>query len=91
MTDSKDRLREIGVDPEEWCSCYYCISHFPAKDITCWTGDKSPMAICPNCMIDSVLRGYVVNSELEELYERYFNTYVGDEDFDINCVQAPKS
>ena len=78
MTGMVENLRNLNVDPEEWCSCYYCISHFPAKDIKDWTGDEQPMAICPKCSIDSVMRGYVVNSKLEELYEYWFNTFDDD-------------
>ena len=71
-------MKKQGIDPEEWCSCYYCISHFPAKDIEGWTADTTPQAICPRCSIDSVMLGYVENSKLEELYEKYFNTYADD-------------
>ena len=80
MSNTLNFLKEINCDPEQWCSCYYCISHFQAKDIQVWTADESPQAICPKCMVDSVMLGYYENSKLEELYEKWFNTFVEEDD-----------
>ena len=63
------------LNDNDICSCYYCISHFPFSQITEWTRDDEPMAICPLCGIDSVVAGEVEIDTLEEMYERWFNTY----------------
>lgn len=72
MTDSKDFLRQTNTAPEDWCSCYYCISHFQAKEIDFFTTDEMPQAICPKCLVDSVMIGDYTNEYLIEIHKKYW-------------------
>lgn len=50
------------------CGCYYCLRVFSSKEIDGWTGGGKT-AICPYCMIDSVIgdaSGYAITRDLLE-------------------------
>jgi hypothetical protein len=59
--------------------CFYCCRLYSPKDIKNWIDDNQT-ALCPHCGIDSVIgsdSGYMVNIEfLNEMYQRWFNTFV---------------
>jgi len=42
------------IEESEMCGCYNCLSVFSKNDITEWT-DGGQTAICPKCVVDSVL------------------------------------
>lgn len=57
------------ISQSKICGCFYCGFVFPAADLTDddWTIDVGgPTALCPSCMIDSVIgdaSGYPIEDE----------------------------
>lgn len=39
----------------ELCGCFYCLAVFPSSEITQWIGGGEDSALCPYCVIDSVI------------------------------------
>lgn len=75
-------INQLGIEPSDMCSCYYCISHFPISEIQVWTADETPQAICPKCFVDSVILGDIPIIELERLYDKWFNNYTNDDEWE---------
>lgn len=42
------------IDESEMCGCYNCTNIFSKNDIIQWT-DNGKTAICPHCIVDTVL------------------------------------
>ena len=60
------------------CGCFYCLATFPPMAITQWIGDKhGDTAMCPECVIDSVIgsaSGFPIEAEfLKRMNARWFN------------------
>jgi hypothetical protein len=51
--------------------CYYCLSHVKLHEIVEWT-DSGDTAICPVCLVDSILPGNVSERKLRELNREAF-------------------
>ncbi len=65
------------VQASNVCGCFYCLKTFPPSDIREWI-DKGQTALCPHCVIDSVLgskSGYPVTDQgfLRRMYDRWFS------------------
>ncbi len=68
------------------CGCFHCKSTFPPSKITVWL-EEEETALCPNCMIDSVIgdaSGYPVADEmfLSEMHQFFFQRTMAWEDFE---------
>ena len=63
------------LDASSQCGCFYCLSIFPASEITEWT-DEGRTAICPKCPVDSVIgsaSGYPITIEfLQRMHDNWF-------------------
>ena len=65
----------------EACGCFHCLSIFPPSEIEEWTDElhaDQVTAICPHCMIDSVIgsaSGCPISREfLETMKKRWFGS-----------------
>lgn len=56
------------------CTCFYCMSSFPGKDIQNVTVERDgrETAICPQCGVDSVLPVAVDSVTLALMHKVYF-------------------
>ena len=79
--DTKDAHRYcISHKPElsqdNICGCFYCGKMFSPTEITDWILDRHGTALCPYCMIDSVIgesSGYPITPEfLCEMHRAWF-------------------
>lgn len=61
---------------DQKCGCFYCLEIFNSREIVQWLNEKNGTALCPYCMIDSVIgesSGYPISKEfLEEMREYWF-------------------
>jgi hypothetical protein len=57
------------------CGCFYCLSIFPTSRIVEWI-DEGQTALCPECLVDSVIgsaSGYAITREfLERMHAHWF-------------------
>lgn len=64
------------IEQSQDCACFYCFSHFQAKNVKTWVGINDEIALCPNCSIDAVLgdkSGYELgDSFLKQMHKYWF-------------------
>ncbi|MCL2462716.1 MAG: cytoplasmic protein [Defluviitaleaceae bacterium] len=56
------------------CGCFYCLKVFDPKEITWWV-DKNNTAVCPYCLIDSIIgesSGYPITAEFLLKMKKYW-------------------
>lgn len=67
---NREKLEKVSE-----CACYYCYKIFPPSEIQEWV-DKNNTAICPYCLIDSVLPIYEESEKdieaLTKMHEYWF-------------------
>lgn len=65
---------KVQLEVDQNCGCFYCLKIFNSREITDWIDNDT--AICPYCMIDSVMgesSGYPITYEfLEAMYQYWF-------------------
>ena len=58
------------------CGCFYCGRVYPASEVESWSHDREDMtAICPYCLIDSVIpdaSGFSLDAEFLRDMQRYW-------------------
>ena len=57
------------------CGCFYCLTIFNPQEIQEWIDDKLGTALCPYCLIDSVIgesSGYPITKEFLKLMHDYW-------------------
>jgi hypothetical protein len=65
------------LEASERCGCFYCLAMFALTEIKSWLNEGDGTALCPRCMIDSVIgsaSGYPVTTEfLGRMHRHWFN------------------
>lgn len=63
------------IEKSEKCGCFFCLSIFAPSEIEDWT-DGGQTAICPECMVDSVIgdaSGFPITEDfLKEMKDHWF-------------------
>ncbi len=63
------------IEKSEKCGCFFCLSTFTPSEIEDWT-DGGQTAICPECMVDSVIgdaSGFPITEDfLKEMKDHWF-------------------
>jgi hypothetical protein len=64
------------LEESEWCGCFYCLAVFKPEAIERWLNEGDGTALCPECMIDSVIgsaSGYPITREfLGRMHRHWF-------------------
>ena len=59
------------------CGCFCCLSIFEPSEIITWVEDPGGTALCPYCMVDSVIgesSGFPITKEfLKEMHDYWFD------------------
>jgi hypothetical protein len=67
------------IEASERCGCFYCLRTFAPDEIEDWLVNEQT-ALCPHCMIDSVLgsaSGFPITAEfLRRMHARWFEMTV---------------
>ena len=66
--------REVLMKDQK-CGCFYCLQVFSPKEINEWIEDSLGTAICPFCLIDSVIgesSGYPITKAFLTQMKKYW-------------------
>jgi hypothetical protein len=68
-SNHKDQLQHDSV-----CGCFHCLRIFSPEEIMFWIEDREGTALCPYCLIDSVI-GESSGFPITKAFLREMNSY----------------